>query len=67
MNWDQIENKWVAMTHRIRADWKDKPQVALGAKEHRRTKKADEAVSPVKLPAAPSIPDGNDGNPPSHP
>jgi hypothetical protein len=21
MDWDQIENKWVAMTRRVRADW----------------------------------------------
>ena len=21
MNWDQIESKWAAMTHRVRADW----------------------------------------------
>lgn len=21
MNWDQIENKWVAMTRRVRPDW----------------------------------------------
>lgn len=21
MNWDQIENKWAAMTRRVRADW----------------------------------------------
>lgn len=27
MKWDQIEDKWAAMTRRIRADWKDVPHV----------------------------------------
>lgn len=26
MEWDQIEDKWTAMTRRIRADWKTPPQ-----------------------------------------
>ncbi len=30
MKWDQIEDKWAAMTQRIRADWKDVPQATRG-------------------------------------
>jgi hypothetical protein len=28
MNWDQIESKWAAMTHRIRADFGNQRSVA---------------------------------------
>ena len=38
MDWDQIENKWAAMTRRVRADWTaDRPD-RKGALAHRVTR-----------------------------
>lgn len=49
MEWTQIENKWTAMTHRIRADWSTKvaETKVLG---RRRTYKVDIAPAPGSQP-----------------
>ena len=35
MEWDQIENKWAAMTRRIRADWSDNQAQGIGTAARR--------------------------------
>jgi len=64
MEWDQIEDKWTAMTRRIRADWKDPPKSLRG------TESARGAATPVSAPPSDrSTPDtgAGDNNLSTHP
>lgn len=45
MEWTQIENKWTAMTRRIRADWSTKV-ADTKVSGRRRTYKVDSAAAP---------------------
>jgi hypothetical protein len=38
MDWDQIENKWAAMTRRVRADWSSDKAAPKGPQARRPTR-----------------------------
>lgn len=64
MNWDQIENKWIAMTRRIRADLTDRPN---GINLSRHSISATMPVSGASLVRRPSDAVADTGDMPTTP
>jgi len=58
MEWDQIENKWAAMTHRIRTDWRAAPQTPGASADMRVTFGTSDAAPTPKMPGATQGRDG---------
>ncbi len=52
MKWDQIEDKWAAMTQRMRADWKDIPQATRGPNDLRPVLPAGDRPANGQMPGA---------------